>query len=279
MTEARFGSGSNITQMPGLPRCARTSVGIPCRRCSLFESALCRAVASDAVSDCGPVRVRRFEQDETVLAGGDAPELVGILRRGLLRRVRVNSEGRRNVLMLLRPADLLGLLESAPLDYAVEAATDVEICVFDSTRLRHAINTDRILRREVLAHVADQHERQLQAIWQRGALTSRERILAFLVTATEFMPVEPEPDGSLVVSMELTRRDWADLVGTTLETICRVLGRLSDEGLVTPDGPQRYRIRDIARLARLAGIESEPEGQRTLDAARARQDALRCTAE
>ncbi|WP_323772234.1 Crp/Fnr family transcriptional regulator [Antarctobacter sp.] len=255
------------------------SVGQPCQRCNLVYKDLCHATSDGTLHEDGPLRVRPFGPDETVVGEGVAPEFVGILRQGILRRVRVNSDGRRNLLEVMRPGDLLGLLETGPPDFAVETVTDVEICMFDAGKIRRRIGADPDFRQEILQHISRQYERQLEAIWLRGALTSRERILAFLLFATEFMPVEPQPDGSLMITMVLTRRDWADLTGTTLETICRLLGELSQKGLVTPDGPQRYRIVDIVALARLAGLEGEPQGLRMLDAARALQGSGRFAAE
>lgn len=235
----------------------RAPVGQDCLHCDLTDKAFCWAVSDGPVSAGGHARVRPFGPGETIQAEGRVSDFAGILRRGLLRRVRVNRDGRRNLIEIIRPGDLLGVVDSGPLDFAVESVTDAEICLFDAADMRRKMARDPILRQALMARLRVQYDRQLKAIWLRGALTSRERIIAFLLYAREFVPVEPAPDGGIIVTMLLTRRDWADLSGTTLETICRLLGDLAQEGLVTPEGAQRYRIADIAALAQLAGLESD----------------------
>lgn len=235
----------------------RPSVGPDCWHCDLADKAFCLAVSNGSASAGTPARVRPFGPGDTVQAEGDVSNFAGVLRRGLLRRVRVNRNGRRNLIEIIRPGDLLGFVDSGPLDFSVESVTDAEICLFDAADLRRKMARDPILRQALMARLRVQYDRQLKAIWLRGALTSRERIIAFLLDATEFVPVEPAPDGGVIVTMLLTRRDWADLSSTTLETICRLLGDLAQEGLVTPEGAQRYRIADIAALAQLAGLESD----------------------
>ncbi|SNS01762.1 Crp/Fnr family transcriptional regulator [Antarctobacter heliothermus] len=244
-------------------------VGPGCTDCNLTDKAFCGTGSSDGLAlTNGQASLRRFKPGETVLAEGRAPAFAGSLCSGFLRRVRVNRDGRRNLIEVMRPGDLLGVVESGPLDFAVEAVTEVDICVFDVADLHRRMHGNRTLRQHILAHLQVRQERQLQAIWLRGALTSRERILAFLLHATEFMPVEPQPDGGVIVTMVLTRRDWADLASTTQETICRLLGELSQDGLVMPDGPHRYRIADIAALAKLAGLDSNTLGPWTDHASR-----------
>ena len=71
------------------------------------------------------------------------------------------------------------------------------------------------------------------------------------------MPSEPLPDGSVVVSIPISRRDWADITNTTVETICRTLGQLAEPGVVESLAPGRYRIADLAELSRLAGIDPD----------------------
>jgi hypothetical protein len=114
----------------------------------------------------------------------------------------------------------------------------------------------------LLREVETVHRRLLDELWRYGTLTSRERITAFLVQATGIMPVEPQPDGSLILSMEIDRRDWADLTNTAVETISRTLRYLEDKDLVESLSPYRFRIRDLAHLACVAGVPPPARGDR-----------------
>jgi hypothetical protein len=59
------------------------------------------------------------------------------------------------------------------------------------------------------------------------------------------------------VAIPISRRDWADLTNTTVETICRTLGYLADKDMLRAEAGGRYRIRDLAVLCRLAGMDPD----------------------
>ena len=75
---------------------------------------------------------------------------------------------------------------------------------------------------------------------------------------TTIMPTEPQPDGSLILTLEVSRRDWADLTNTAIETVSRTMSYLADKDLVISLTPRKFRIRDFERLACVAGVEPPP---------------------
>lgn len=233
-----------------------------CRDCSLRGAALCGAVAASKLPGVRTPKLRRFRRDETIAGEGQPPDFMGVLRSGFVRREKLRPDGRRTVIGLACPGDQVGWWSQSLPAHTLEAATDVEICIFDARTVSRMMNQDSRFQWHVMQEAYFRHERQLEMIWLRGALTSRERIIAFLVRAAEVMPAETLPDGSVIVTVELSRRDWADLSNTTVESISRTLGYLAEKDLVTTVAPARYRIRDLSLLSRLAGIGPEHEHTR-----------------
>jgi CRP/FNR family transcriptional regulator, anaerobic regulatory protein len=229
-----------------------------CTGCRLRTRDLCAALSASGLTRTAP-RLRRLRRGAVVQDESGTPRLTGILRNGYLRTERMMQDGRRNVLMLSTPGDLIGDWTAAGPSYAVSAATDVEMCVFDARALRKAVERDPDLHLGLLREVSRQHARLLEQIWHRGALDSRERVIAFLLLACEIMPAEPLPGGGAIVDVTVSRRDWADMAGTTVETICRVLACLAGKGAVETLKPGRYRIRNLAELAALAGLDTVPD--------------------
>lgn len=228
-----------------------------CNACPLKSLRLCRAVHKFTDS-AGPQRNRRLRsvQAETRLRDEiESNAITGILRKGYLRTERILLDGRRSVLSFFAPGDLIGDIMGTARGPALVAATDAEICTIDPVAMRRAMRDDAALNSQVLAEAIRQHTRQLEMVWRRGALNSRERIIAFIVLAVEFMPVEALPDGKLVLSIGVSRKDWADFSNTTVETISRTLTYLSEKDMVHTVAPGRYRIRDIVALAKLAGLD------------------------
>ncbi|WP_371059470.1 Crp/Fnr family transcriptional regulator [Rhodosalinus sp. 5P4] len=220
-----------------------------CGTCELRTGGDCRFAALSGV------RVRHLAKGETLVHEGELPERLFLLRRGYLRMLRFGCDGDRVVMALLAAGDVVPAFPGRALGFSVEAASDTEVCEISGAAFRAAFGRDTALRHRILDNAAAHLRRLQDAIWLRGRLTSRERVIAFLVQATECMPVDRLPDGSLRVTMRVSRGDWADMSDTTVETVSRVVRGLADEGLVETLARHRYRIPDIAGLRLLARLD------------------------
>ena len=228
-----------------------------CDGCPLNSRDLCKTLQSfnngaDAKKIC---RTRKIKAEIRLNEESEHPNFVGVLREGYLRTERILQDGRRSVLSFLVPGDVIGIMAGDLRAPALVAATEASICMFDSRALRRAMKADMRVNSRLLVELSRQHTRQLEMLWRRGALNSRERVVAFIVLATEFMPTEPLPNGELIVSIMVNRKDWADFTNTTVETVSRTLTSLAAEGLVETVARGRYRIRDLVALAEMAGLD------------------------
>lgn len=220
-----------------------------CGDCGLRGKLHCRFAALDGV------RLRRLAKGETLLHEGEAPERLILLRAGYLRMLRFGSDGDRVMMELLGAGDVVPAFPGRALGFSVEAASDAEVCDISGASFGEAFRRDEALRHRILENTASHLWRLQEAILLRGRLTSRERVIAFLVRATECMPAEAQPDGGVVVTMQVSRGDWADMSDTTVETVSRVVSALGAEGLVETLARHRYRIPDVARLRRMARLD------------------------
>jgi len=232
-----------------------------CGNCPLKSVNLCRTLL-ELTSQSGlraVPRIRTIEAETRLQEEDQRPQVFGVLRKGYLRTERLLNDGRRTVLSFLVPGDQIGDVLGSVRGPAVVAATDIEYCAFDAATLRRALQVDAPLHAQFLAEGIKQFTRQLELVWRRGALSSRERIIAFMVMATEFMPTEKRPDGSIVLTINVSRKDWADFSNSTVETICRTLAYLVERDLVENVAPSRYLIRDLRMLTRFAGLDSRSD--------------------
>lgn len=226
-----------------------------CRGCKLRGSQLCRIIKDGSgVGKHLPI-LRRFDQGKRLFEQDRSSGFLGVIRRGYARRSVMKVSGKRILVGLAIPGDIVGGFPGQEQDYDFEAATDIEICFYDSATIKRQVDINQRFRGLMLREIDHQHHRLLGQLWRNGTLNSRERIIAFLVKAVEFMPTEPLPDGRLILSMEIDRGDWADLTNTAVETICRTLRYLEEKDLVTSLTPYRFLIRDLDLLAALAGVE------------------------
>ena len=82
-----------------------------------------------------------------------------------------------------------------------------------------------------------------------GRKTAMEKVTAFLVEMDKRMALRA------VLILPMSRRDIADYLGLTIETVSRVLSRLHADGVLTFHGNSQRQIELLDRQ-RLASFES-----------------------
>jgi CRP/FNR family transcriptional regulator, anaerobic regulatory protein len=239
----------------GASRAATLSVSTISEKYALHGRRLNRTIRSANLSGTFPVRLRKYQRDTTIYEAGESPGLVGVLISGYLRTERIYGNGRRTIFGLTRPGEIIGNMSGRPSETTLAAATEIEIGRFEPDAVTRLVKKNRRFRLGLLIQATILRDLQFELIWQRGALSSRERVIAFLAMMAGFMPTEPLPDGSVIVTIDLSRRDWADMSNTAMETISRTMTELSTMGLVETAAPRRYRITDLRRLANMAGMD------------------------
>lgn len=224
---------------------------VPCRS---DREALPTGPGLSVSGDPRSARITDHPADHEFWPEGDIPPFVGLIRSGLVRIVRHSSEGRRNVLMIARPGDIVGYCEMCR-GYGASSVTAGSLLRIERGEFERQVSQSHALR----AGLRRQHLRWLdharRMIWIIGCLRPDERLRAFLLMATTVMPCRTLPDGTRLLTIEYPRQDIADTLATTPETVCRLLHRFDAEGLIELQDPRHVRLIDAEGLARgLSGL-------------------------
>jgi CRP/FNR family transcriptional regulator len=205
---------------------------------------------------CGDARHREDRaRDEVVISGGAHSQDVWFIRSGILRVQRHSLEGRRQILSLFFPGEIVGFEGEFRDGITVETATQCGLCRIDRRKFDSMVDQNDALRAELFRQKQDQLDRLHWLTWSLGALGPEERLSAFLALCSKIMPYQPLPDGTGVLSVTLPRRDIADLLGTTVESISRGAHKLADSGVIEIRDPACFRVLDLRRLIELGRID------------------------
>lgn len=189
---------------------------------------------------------------------GEAAVALYVLTLGQVRLTQTTPEGHQTLLRFLGPGEMLGaiaVLGQETYPAAAEAVTDCGALAWDAetmTRLmerypRLALNALSLLTAQI---------RELQERYQ--AVTSERverRVARALVRLTRHAGQKVE--GGILIDLPLSRQDLAEMTGTTLYTVSRILSRWEQEGLVE-SGRERILIRRPHGLVAIAEDWSPP---------------------
>ena len=225
-----------------------------CNSCPVRGNALCGAAGPRAGAELARMgHLRRLGPDQTLFAEGE-DEAVALVRSGILRLQYTNVEGRRTIPAMVFPGEFAGRLYGAEAHCAVEAATEAEICVYDRRALERLLRTSPELERSLMAAASDKLDRILHSTWVLMSLNVEERIAGYLLllAALSRQPGDPAD----LVRLDMPRRDIADHLGTSVETISRVLHTMVRKGLIALEARRIVRLLDRPAMEAATGLDA-----------------------
>jgi len=184
------------------------------------------------------MRIRRFRRGETVFHLGDPGDALFIVVSGAIKITLPAETGDEAILATLRPGDFFGelaLLDGAPRSATAVAIEATETYILARDRFRELIANEPIMRDTVLATLAAEvrrlthHVEELHFLDITGRLASRLARLANETGATR------QPDGTIRLAGPLTQGDLAAMIGCTRQSVNKLLGMFTDDGLIRLD--------------------------------------------
>jgi CRP/FNR family transcriptional regulator, anaerobic regulatory protein len=225
---------------------------LACETCPVRSRAACSALNPQDRAKLARIgRHRDVKQGETVLATGDDNVACATLVSGALKITRFDSEGVEQILALVHPAGFVGEMFAPIANHDIVALADSRLCLFSRAEYEAAMIEFPALARALLRRSAEDlfESRSLMNLMGRRSAGERVAglILAFAKAASD-SPCHPASHFDL----PLSRGEMAGLVGLTIETVSRQLGRLEADGLIERVGPRGLSILDIRGLEALA---------------------------
>jgi CRP/FNR family nitrogen fixation transcriptional regulator len=166
---------------------------------------------------------------------------------GAVRSYKLLSDGRRQIGAFHLAGDIFGLENGGEHRFTAEAIVQTTVRLIKRRSLELVAESDALVARNLLSMTTDNLQHAENHMLLLGRKTSLERVAAFLI----------EMDGRLtaasVIALPMSRRDIADYLGLTLETVSRAISRLHELGILGFIGTNQRQIvlLDRGQLANL----------------------------
>lgn len=196
------------------------------------------------------LRTRRFRRGEVLFHQGDPGDSLFVIAAGSVKVVLPSESGDEAILSTLRPGGFLGelaLLDGAPRSATVVALERTETLILPRARFRALVAAEPALRDALLAGLAGELRRLTEHVGELHFLDLTGRLAASLARLAHEHGVL-QPDGSLRLDARLTQADLAAMVGSTRQSVNKLLGTFAEDGLIQLD-------RDALVVARLDDLE------------------------
>ena len=207
------------------------------------------------LGELGDLSYARVSSSEFKYSGGteifgeaEPADYIYQVIEGAVRSHKLLSDGRRQIGAFHLVGDIFGLENGDFHRFTAEAIVDTTVRLMKRESLERVAKTDFAMIRSLLRMTTDNLQHAENHLLLLGRKTSLERVAAFLLEMDRRLPAGD------VMALPMCRRDIADYLGLTLETVSRAISKLHKKGYLRFLGQTQREIVVLNR-AGMAGLD------------------------
>ena len=166
----------------------------------------------------------------------EAADYVYQVKMGAVRSYKLLSDGRRQIGAFHLAGDIFGLENGSLHRFTAEAIVDTTVRLIRRQTLELVADSDPIVANNLLNMTTSNLQHAEDHMLLLGRKTSLERVAAFI------LEMDQRLTRTDVIALPMSRRDIADYLGLTLETVSRALSRLHEFGIIDFVGNTQRQI-------------------------------------
>lgn len=208
-------------------------------------------------------RVRTLARGDRIFVQGDPGTTCHVLLSGRVKIQQTGPDGRQSVIAFIGPEGMYGTLAM----FLKSGYPGDAVAVLDGRELVWSAETMRglMLRHPAIAlNALAMLGSRLQELQSRLAELSTQRVEDLLArTILRLVEQAGSPSGSgVAVGFPLSRQDLAEMTGTTVFTVSRLLSTWEEQGIIEGGHRQKLVVLDLPGLRALVepGGRPPPEG-------------------
>lgn len=200
------------------------------------------------------VKTNRLEAHDVVFYEGDPADRVYEMIEGVAMLYKLLPDGRRQVVEIIGPNDVFGMLASKLYDCNAETLAPSIVRVFERRDAENSLAAQQQLTQRILKQVETLHNHAV-LLGRKSAYERVSTFLMYLIPGRGMTdcpgPSGPKDDSTIPLSM--TRQEIADYLGLTIETVSRVISDMKRRGLLTIERQDQIRVTNVCGLCHLTG--------------------------
>jgi CRP-like cAMP-binding protein len=201
------------------------------RSCELFDS----LDADEMREFVERGRLISFSRGEQIYAEGDPGNLVYFIKRGGVKIITSNADGKEIALAYLKELELLGetaLVDDAPREQRAIATEDCCLIAFEASHIEELMQRKPELSLSLTKFVGlrlRKLQTRLQHLMFRSPL---QRLASLLLELAEDFGEKDPRTGDMEIKLRITHSEIASLIGVTRESVTYAMGQLELDELI-----------------------------------------------
>jgi CRP/FNR family nitrogen fixation transcriptional regulator len=189
-----------------------------------------------------------YRRGETIFGEGEPADRVYKIIAGTVRLCRYSPGGRRHITDFALAGDLLGFLECSDQPMTAEAVEDVTLISYPRSCVDRLASSNPDIRARMMRHLSANLVEAQQQLFVLGCQSAKEKLASFLTRLAGRIDLAPGE----TLDLPMGRQDIADHLGLTIETVCRTITALKNDGLLSVPSSHELVLKNMAALRTLA---------------------------
>lgn len=211
-----------------------------CSDCALFNLCFAQEMSDAEREDFDQVvrRQQPLERNDHLFHGGQHLKSVVVLRAGSIKGYNISHDGDEIVSGFYLPGEVIGL-DALPSETHPGFAVALEksrYCEIPLAQFERMLNESPRLNQVMLRLLAEEMTETRELLLVVGRLDARTRVALFLLSLSRRLERRHQDPDCFRLSMD--RRDVANYLGLTIETVSRTLSALQREAIIEVRGKQ-----------------------------------------
>jgi CRP/FNR family transcriptional regulator, nitrogen fixation regulation protein len=167
-----------------------------------------------------------YKKGKEIFGEKEPAEYVYQVKAGAVRSYKLLSDGRRQIGAFHLAGDIFGLENGLTHRFTAETVVDTTVLLIKRKSLETVAESDAMVAKNLLGMTTTNLQHAEDHMLLLGRKTSLERVAAFLIE------MDTRLNAAGVLALPMSRRDIADYLGLTLETVSRAISHLHELGIL-----------------------------------------------
>ncbi len=192
-----------------------------------------------------------YRKHEPICFPGQPSDTVYLLKQGRVKISQVNEKGQEAILSLLEPGEIFGEVEAlsgVPRKTLVQALEPVLVCEISRENFECFLERCPTVGMCILKTLGGRLQRIETKFSDMAFHRAPARLAKLLLQLGETMGEQDQ--GTIRLKVRLTHQNFANLIGTSRETVSALLGQFQRQGLLKQDRRQICLV-DTDKLANI----------------------------
>lgn len=178
---------------------------------------------------------RSYHKRTAIFTEGSDKEAVFFIQDGLVKTFKTDENGHEHIVSFLRTGDMFphtGFFNQNPYPATAEAILDTHLLAIPVHSFEQLITNNPVITIKVMRVMSEKIKELQEKLQEITGHDVQDRGVSFLLKLAENYGTVK--DGSVHVEVPMTNQEFANTIGTTRETVNRLINQLRKEGMLEP---------------------------------------------